>query len=65
MNRVRGRVTLRGLSALINELLTGRLWQWEQAQREARLREGYLATREERKELNADWQTIDGEDWPG
>ena len=65
MNRVRSHVTPRGLSALINELLTERVRQWEQAELEVRLREGYLATREERKELNADWQAIDGEDWPG
>lgn len=65
MNRIRRHIAPRGLSALINELLTGRVRQWEQAEIEARLREGYLATREERKELNADWQTIDGEGWPG
>lgn len=64
MNQVRSRVAARGLSALINELLAERVRQWEQTEMEARLREGYLATREERRELNADWQVIDGEGWP-
>jgi hypothetical protein len=26
--------------------------------------EGYIATREDRGELNRDWQIVDGEDWP-
>ncbi len=58
-------ILLRCLSALINDLLTGRVRQWKQTELDARLREGYLATRDERTELNADWQAIDGEDWPG
>jgi hypothetical protein len=65
MNRVRSHVPPRGLSALINELLTERVQQWEQAELQARLREGYLATRAERREVNEDWQAIDGEGWPG
>lgn len=26
--------------------------------------EGYIATRDERRELNRDWQIVDGESWP-
>ena len=62
--RARRFVPARGLSQLINELLTERLAQLEQAEIEAQMREGYIATREERQELNADWQTVDGEEWP-
>ena len=29
-----------------------------------RMREGYLATREDRAELNADWRQLDDEGWP-
>jgi hypothetical protein len=25
---------------------------------------GYVATREDREELNRDWEIVDGEDWP-
>ena len=28
------------------------------------MREGYLATREDREELNRDWSAIDDEGWP-
>ncbi len=31
---------------------------------EAQLREGYIATRAERQELNEDWSILDGEGWP-
>jgi hypothetical protein len=31
---------------------------------EHEMAEGYLATREERRELNHHWQIVDGEDWP-
>ena len=54
----------RGLSQLINDLLSERITQLEQAEIEAQMREGYIATRQERQELNAEWQTIDGEGWP-
>ena len=26
--------------------------------------EGYIKTREDRQELNRDWQIVDGENWP-
>ncbi len=65
LDRVRRFVPPRGLSQLLNELLAERLDQLEQAEIEAQMREGYLAVKEERQELNRDWQTVDGEDWPG
>ena len=63
--RARRFVPPRGLSQLLNELLTERLAQLEREEIEAQMREGYLAVRDERQGLNEDWQTIDGEGWPG
>ena len=62
--RVRRFVPPRGLSKFINELLSKQVTQLEQAEIEAQMREGYLATRQEREELNRDWQIVDGERWP-
>jgi hypothetical protein len=64
MERVRRFVSPRGLSSLVGELLDERVRQLEQAEIEATMREGYLATRSERQALNADWQVLDGEGWP-
>ena len=64
MERVRRFVSPRGLSSLVSELLDERVRQLEQAEIEAAMREGYLATRSERQALNADWQVLDGEGWP-
>ncbi len=64
LSRVRRHVPVRGLSPLINALLKQHIDQLEQAELEARMREGYEATRSERQELNRDWQALDGEGWP-
>jgi len=64
LTRIRRFVPPRGLSKLINELLSERVTQLEEAEIEAQMREGYLATRQERQELNDDWQVVDIEGWP-
>ena len=64
VKRARRFVPARGLSQLINDLLAERLAQLERAEIEAQMREGYIATREEREELSADWQVVDKEGWP-
>jgi hypothetical protein len=64
LTRARRFVPARGLSQLLNELLADRLAQLEQAEIEAAMREGYLATRHDRQALNEDWQALDGEGWP-
>lgn len=64
VKRARRFVPARGLSQLINDLLAERLAQLERAEIEAQMREGYIATREEREELSADWHVVDGEGWP-
>ncbi len=64
LGRLRRFLPSRGLSQLVNELLADRLAKLEQAEIEALMQEGYIATRQERLELNRDWQVIDGEGWP-
>ena len=64
LSRVRQYVSARGLSPLINDLLRQHIDQLEQSELEVRMREGYEATRLERRELNRDWQALDGEGWP-
>jgi hypothetical protein len=62
--RARRLVPARGLSQLVNELLAERIAELEQAELENQMREGYIATRQERQELNADWHIADAEGWP-
>ena len=52
------------LNELISTLLSEWLIKQEQAEVEAQMREGYLAAREERQELNDEWQAVDGVGWP-
>jgi len=52
-----------GLESM-NESLLEQVTQLEEADIEAQMREGYLATLQEREELNRDWQILDGEGWP-
>jgi hypothetical protein len=65
LERARRFVPARGLSQLLNDLLAQRIAELEQAELEAQMREGYIATREDRRALNEDWQVVDGEGWPG
>jgi 8-oxo-dGTP diphosphatase len=37
---------------------------WLEAEVDEQLREGYLAARADREQLNKDWQIVDGEAWP-
>lgn len=62
--QVRRYVPQRGLSQLINDLLQQKAAEFERAEIEAQMREGYLATRDDRAVLNGDWQRIDSEGWP-
>ena len=52
VERVRRYIPQRGLSQLVNELLQGKVAEMEQADIEAQMREGYLATRADRALLN-------------
>jgi hypothetical protein len=62
--RVRQLVPSRGLSRFINETLAEKLDALEREQVEAAMREGYIATREDRAALNQDWGILDTEGWP-
>lgn len=62
--RARRFVPPRGLSQLVTDLLAERIAELEQAELEAWMREGYLAVKQERQELNTDWEVVDGEKWP-
>ncbi len=64
MARVRRLVPPRGFSQFVNEALAARAATLERERLEAEMREGYLAARDDRQELNADWATVDGENWP-
>ena len=64
VTKIRRYVPKRGLSHLVNEMLQQKVAELEQAEIEAQMREGYLASRQDRAELNADWQNVDGEGWP-
>lgn len=64
LQRVRRHVPARGLSQLINDLLAERASELERAELEARMREGYIATRSERQNVLADWHVVDTEAWP-
>ncbi len=52
------------LSQLVTDLLTERIAELEQAELEAQMREGYLAVKQDRQDLKADWEIVDGEKWP-
>lgn len=64
LQRVRRYVPARGLSQLINDLLAERASEFERAELEARMRDGYIATRQERQDVQADWHVVDTEAWP-
>ena len=64
MARVRQIVPPRGFNRFVNEALAARADAIEREQLERDMIAGYIATREDREELNRDWQTVDGEGWP-
>jgi hypothetical protein len=64
MERVRKIVPPRGLNQFVNEALAARADAIEREAIERDMMEGYIATREDRLELNRDWERLDGEGWP-
>ena len=64
MKQIRRYIPKRGLSQLVNEMLRQKVAELEQAEIETQMRAGYLASRNDRYELTADWQQVDGEGWP-
>jgi hypothetical protein len=64
MERVRKIVPPRGFNQFVNEALAARADTVEREALEREMMEGYIATREDRRELNREWEAIDGEGWP-
>jgi len=64
IERIRHYIPQRGLSHLVNEMLQQKVAELERAEVQAQMREGYLASRQDRAVLNEEWQHIDGESWP-
>ncbi|MCC7371277.1 MAG: hypothetical protein IT306_22865 [Chloroflexi bacterium] len=64
MARVRELVPPRGFNQFVNEALAARADAIERAHIEREMIEGYLATRDDRDALNADWEVVDTEGWP-
>ena len=62
--RVRRLAPRRGLNRFVNEAIAAKVAELERAELDRDMIEGYLATRAEREELNADWATVDLEAWP-
>ena len=64
LDRLRPFVRPRGLSRFINEAMAEKLATLERERLEAEMREGYIATRQDRAELNDDWSVVDSDSWP-
>ena len=64
MERVRKIVPPRGFNQFVIEALAARADAIEREALEREMMEGYIASREDRRDLNRDWEGIDGEGWP-
>ena len=64
LQRVRQLVPARGLNRFINEAVEEKTRAVERLRIEEAMREGYIATRGDRAELNEDWSAVDTESWP-
>jgi hypothetical protein len=53
----------RGMNQFISEVLWEKIQQLEREKLQSLMKEGYLATKADRAELNADWQVVDVEGW--
>jgi hypothetical protein len=62
--RLRQLVPGRGLNRFINQAVEEKVKMLERQRIEEAMKEGYIATRDDRDELNDDWSVVDTEDWP-
>jgi predicted transcriptional regulator len=62
--RLQHLVPARKLNRFINEAVADKVAALEQQQLEQAMREGYLATCQDREALNRDWDAVDTLDWP-
>lgn len=63
-HRLRLLVPPRGLNRFINDAIAEKVGALEERRIIAEMREGYIATREDRDELAQEWEAIDLEGWP-
>jgi hypothetical protein len=64
MERVRQLVPARGFNQFVKEAVAARVATIERERIEREMMEGYIAQREEREEMNRDWEHVDIEGWP-
>ena len=64
VERVRRFVPPRRLNRFINAALAEKVDALEREEIERAMREGYVATRQDRAELNTEWEAVDTEGWP-
>jgi predicted transcriptional regulator len=62
--RIRRLVPSRGLNRFINEAVAEKVQAVENERVRVAMREGYLASAEERTDLESDWAPVELEDWP-
>ncbi|MBI3979235.1 MAG: hypothetical protein HY331_13715 [Chloroflexi bacterium] len=62
--RLRRLLPPRSLNRFINEAVAEKVAELERQRIEQAMKEGYLATQDERVEVDRDWQVVDVEGWP-
>ncbi|MGH2343643.1 MAG: hypothetical protein ACRDG4_00345 [Chloroflexota bacterium] len=62
--RLRSLIPPRKLNRFINEAVAEKIAALEQQQLEHAMKEGYLATKDDRAALNRDWEAVAVLDWP-
>ncbi len=62
--RLRRLIPPRGLNRFINDAVAEKVRALEEQRIIAEMREGYIATREDRDELAQEWEAVDLEGWP-
>ena len=63
-SKVRELVPARGVNRFINEAVAEKVAAIARKKLEDELREGYLATNDDRDEIMRDWEAVDLEGWP-
>jgi metal-responsive CopG/Arc/MetJ family transcriptional regulator len=62
--RLRGRVSQRGLSRFINEAVAEKMAALERHEIETAMIEGYLASREDHRDVDEEWREVEVDAWP-
>jgi hypothetical protein len=62
--RLRGLIPPRKFNSFINEAVAEKIAALEQQRLEHAMKEGYLATNDDRTALNRDWEAVALSDWP-